>query len=361
MLGENISYFYDINKKGEPSFYFSYFNDIGSRSATNQVLAATLGVFTFCSMLENCFLLALILFHKSLYTVTNMLILNTSVVSVLLLMPSAVACYTMTQRQWTMGTTFCKISAAVMLVSAFVLIWTMAVIAYDRYRHICHASKNQITLKMCMIVNCVMWLCGCLMTVSSIATIHTKPVTLGDEVYTICTKETSTTSKLLILVALLLGFLAPLTIIMVCYRKVLKKIAHSHARVSKLKSALTNSGIQSISATMAEDMSFQKNKVNPEEQSAAVQKRVYRYRLVTKKLIALVGIFITMWLPGVLFMGWLQVDTMVGTFILRAWMMHLVMLLLNVNACITPMFYVVADREMKQILRRKMRCQSESF
>ncbi|XP_058882564.1 prolactin-releasing peptide receptor-like [Acipenser ruthenus] len=175
----------------------------------------------------NCLLVFVIVRIKKIHNVTNFLIGNLAASDVLMCttcIPLNLA-YVYEPRGWLFGNAMCYFVLFMQPVSVYVSIFTLTVIAVDRYFVIVHPLRPRISLKLSAYLMLLIWIVACCLAVPAMA--NTYYLELKDQGITICEefwekKENQRQAYAFCL--LLLTYFLPLLVILISYVRISVKL-----------------------------------------------------------------------------------------------------------------------------------------
>ena len=341
--GLNSSYFLVTDESGQSDAYFSIFVEVNADHSWNYYAAVVLIVLSGTLLLEGFASLILLCSHKKFQTVTNLLVLSNSFIALLLLPFSILMFLAAKDGQWLSGSISCKYSPFSILLSTFILVWVNAFIALDRHRQITSSASPQLRLKSAIVLLVITWIIGSVLLSPYFIVYDVLEIELDNIPYQICSRPSSVLATFLTAFTLTCSIIIPFVVLIVSYRQTFKEIQKNTLQLKKLKTPQPSSTPQRTSTLHG----------GPITSIAQREKRNKRYKRMVIILVFLVALFITLWLPLAILFVAITIDTNLKTYKLHSYHILLGVIGVLLNGCITPIFYLLTDANIRRYLFRK--------
>ncbi|XP_066549988.1 prolactin-releasing peptide receptor-like [Amia ocellicauda] len=181
----------------------------------------------FVGIFGNYLLIYVICKTKKMHNVTNFLIGNLAFSDMLMCatcVPLTLA-YAFEPRGWVYGVFMCYFVFLMQPVTVFVSVFTMTVIAVDRYHATVHPLKRRLTIPACAYILTAIWLLSCLLAIPALA--HTYHVAFPELDFSICEEFWVGMEKERLVYAystLVLTYVLPLAVISLSYLRISVKL-----------------------------------------------------------------------------------------------------------------------------------------
>lgn len=346
----NTSYFI-LQENGEERVYYSYFVEAGEVTWSDVLKGYIMGILSLISTTLCVGLLIFIAFNKQLHTVTNVLLLNTTGVTLVHFPGSMLMGIAFAKRQWLTGRVACAFSLSSSFLCGFVLTWTMAIVAIDRYRNVVKHQCRQLTIKYAFIVIAILWFTSIILTSPTGILSTSFAIETNGFTYLICTKKTSKISFYAAVFGIVVGYALPIWLTMRSYRLVLIKLWATKKAISRYNSDQRR-GTRTIMSGWNPDSNL------PNQQLTEDQKRDIKFIRLVKTLITIMIIYVIVSLPCAMMTAYIQFDVFLETYSAGSMATYLAMVLLDVNAIFIPCYYFLSDKNMRLLL---FNCCSKTF
>lgn len=328
----NRSYFVGIDTKfglGKVT-YFTYFSEFNRPwQGLAYVEAATMITLCVVSVIGNSFILGFVYKSKPPRTITNYFACNLAIGDILFVVSAPVIAYVRITGTWQLGHGICHVLSYGMFVCASATIWTMAAISIDRY--VCinmGAAKRLRPVHVPLICLCI-WLISACCFLPVALFFHVKEISAEDRVsFCTLTWPPGNIRYANIFVALLciVEFGMPLTIIIVNYYRIFRKLWVSKRAVGTLRVDLPRG-----------------------KQTSQSRKR--RDVRIVKTLVLLVVFFILMWLPLFLLFGLIYRDVVYVQNKIPSYGLTWALIIAYCNSCVNPCLYCCINFELRRTIR----------
>ena len=340
----NKSYFYAVDDKcgyGNIS-YFTYFSEFNRSWKNAGHLEAGMMTSLFAiSVLGNVFIIGFLLKHKSSRTITNYFVCNLAIADVSFALSAPFVAHVRITNDWRFGEGMCRFLNYWMFVCAGVIIWTMTVISVDRYMCIYKGVSAKTRIKPTHVaVICVsLWIVFSCAFLPLALFFHVKDIQLSNETsIKFCTllwpNSSVRYSTIFTIVVLMIGFAIPLSIIMLNYYKIFRKLWTSNTAIANTSKQTRGGRMTSV--------------------------RRSRDLKIIKTLVILVVLFIIMWLPMFIVIGCIQRDVSVSANNISSSALTWTIIVAYVNPCVNPFLYGFMNREISRSLRLCCRNRTEN-
>ncbi|KAF6017456.1 hypothetical protein EB796_024225 [Bugula neritina] len=334
----NKSYIWDWDhiKGWNYTPFFSFFNDFGDDLTFYQYIEfGAVAILSLLSFIVTVLLMVFFLTKKHLRRDLHMYTISI-MASSLVLLPFAllIGITRLSPQGWLFGSLACKSTLFVLVMTAFVKIWLMTLISVDRYLRIVHSNHRCMGPKVSVILILVAWV----LPVATIAGIvYPNSRSLDVDIYggiSFCTvgfqyHPTIRYSLMYFSTIFALEFILPATIMIVCYSLIMRKINKS------TKAILSHSKMNSLKV----EKNLRTN---------------IRRRRTTNILIAIMSLFLVMWLPLFALIAIITLDQTMETFKLSSrWIVGQLCILL-LNTLIEPFLYSFTAAKTRQELKRTL-------
>ncbi|KAF6017455.1 SSTR2 [Bugula neritina] len=333
---------YDDQKGWNLTTHFSFFNDF-QREDEDMKYAEVTSIVTLCliSLAINISLISLIVKTKELReNQQNMYIVSVSC-STMLLLPCAVLVggSRLSPSGWPYGSFVCKFAMYAFLVTAFIKIWLMTVISLDRYLMVVCDQKYHLNKMLSTLLNLAAWFFpGFSLAFMVYSNTDSATATVDNQTVSICSamfKYDPVISYALVYFStvFVLEYFIPMTIIIVCYVGILRKVKVS---------SMTRGTIRVKQIFVAQRESNQKKTNNKEQKT-------------TRILIAIFVIFLIMWTPLFGLLAMLSLDQKLESYKLTSRYIVLQLCILVLNTIIEPFLFSLTTGPVRQRLLQLFR------
>lgn len=195
-------------------------------------------------LVGNSCLVFVITRHKEMHNVTNIFIVNLSCSDILLCivcMPVTII-YTLMDR-WILGDALCKLSPFIMCISVTVSIFSLVLIAMERYQLIVHPTGWKPVVAQSYLAVAVTWIVACLISVPylsySVLTMPFQNLSVPFRDHLVCMEDWPSNEERRAYTTSLLVFqyILPLVLIMVCYLHVYLRLRRRKDMVERGRNA----------------------------------------------------------------------------------------------------------------------------
>lgn len=329
----NKSYFYAVDYRfgyGNIS-YFTFFSEFNRTwKHAGRMEAGIMTSLFVTSVLGNVFIIGFFIKYKSSRTITNYFVCNLAIADILFSMSAPFVAYVRITSLWKIGDVMCGFLNYGMFVCAAVMIWTMTVISIDRYMCIYKgvSAKTRIKPKHVAVICICIWVVSICAFLPIALFFHVKDVRLANETISFCTllwpNSTIKYSTIFTVLVLILGFLIPLTIIIVNYYRIFRKLWASKRTIA--------------------------NTTSQRKGDCKMSVRRIRDLKILKTLVLLVLLFIVMWMPLFIIFGLIQHDVTVSANNIPSSALIWTIIVAYTNPCVNPFLYGFMNREISQSL-----------
>ncbi|XP_078610567.1 somatostatin receptor type 2-like [Branchiostoma floridae x Branchiostoma japonicum] len=284
---------------------------------THVIIPCIYAFVCFVGICGNSLVIYVVLRYAKMKTVTNIYIMNLAMADVLFMMGIPFLAASFALRNWPFGTVMCKIVLSLDAINMFSSVFNLTVMSVDRYLAVVHPVKSADFRRprIAKVVNVCVWVASII--VISPVIVVAKPTEQQDGSYA-CNLHWSDSedgmafwSTAFIAYTFVIGFVAPLIIIAVCYTLLLRKVKTASARAG----------------------------------ARGTRKR--SRRKVTRMVIVMVVVFVICWLPFyTLQLVNLNVQLQVTPFLVGSY--HFIVTLSYANSCVNPILYALLSENFKK-------------
>lgn len=328
----NRSYFVGIDTKfglGNVT-YFTYFSEFNRPWQGMAYLeAATMTTLFVLSVIGNSFIIGFVYKFKQSRTITNYFVCNLAIGDILFVTSSPFIAYVRLTGTWQLGHGICHVLSYGMFVCASATIWTMAAISMDRY--ICinmGAARRLRPVQVALICLCI-WLISACCFLPVALFFHVKEISAEDKI-SFCTLKWPAGnirySEIFVALLIILDFCIPVTIIIVNYYRIFRKLLVSKKVVGAMHVDLSRGTLTS-------------------------QFRRKRDVRIVKTLVLLVLFFILMWLPLFLVVGLIYRDVLYVQNKIPSYGLTWALIVAYCNPCVNPFLYGCINFEIRRNIR----------
>ncbi|XP_078691625.1 somatostatin receptor type 2-like [Branchiostoma floridae x Branchiostoma belcheri] len=271
----------------------------------------------FVGICGNSLVIYVVLRYAKMKTVTNIYIMNLAMADTLFMIGIPFLAASFALRNWPFGTVMCKIVLSLDAINMFSSVFNLTVMSVDRYLAVVHPVKSADFRRprIAKVVNVCVWVASII--VISPVIVVARPTEEQDGSLA-CNLNWSDTeegmtfwSTVFIAYTFVIGFVAPLIIIAVCYTLLLRKV----------KSASAKAGARGS--------------------------RKRSRRKVTRMVVVMVVVFVICWLPFyTLQLVNLNVQLPVTPFLIGSY--HFIVTLSYANSCVNPILYALLSENFKK-------------
>ena len=340
----NKSYFWATDDRQGWNYteYFSFFNDFDRSDENGKYSEMTIvSLLVLVSFIINFGLTCFFLFkhelrnHQHVYTMCLML-------SSIIFLPVAlmVGISRLSPFGWMYGMFGCQTVLFLILSTAFIKIWLMTLVSFDRYLKVNRQQKYHLGPKLVAALSVTAWIVPLIvLAVLVYPNSETKEIMMVYGNITICTvafKWHPMLPQALLHFGGLFVFMyiLPITIMIVCYSRIMVKLNKSAASLKKHSSVKFPS--------------------TPKTTAARTRSNIRKKR-VTLILIAIMVIFFLMWTPLFVMLGWITLDMQSNTYYLSSrWIIGQICMLI-MNTTIEPFLYSFTSNKVRTEIRRAIR------
>lgn len=340
----NHSYFWaHDNRQGwNYTEYFSFFNDFNREDENGKysevtIVSLLVVISLFINVILTCFFLMKKALRNHQHTYTLCLMLSSIV-----FLPAAqmVGISRLSSDGWMFGMFGCQTILYVIITTAFIKIWLMTLVSFDRYLKVNRHQRWHLGPKLVGVLSIAAW-CIPMVIVGALLypNTETKEIEMGYGKITICTVAFQWHPIIPQALAhfgglLLFMYLLPITIMIICYARIMAKLSKSAANMKRHTSVKFNPGGKSIAARSRSNL---------------------RKRRVTLILMAIMVLFFFMWTPLFIMLGWITIDMQTDTYYLSSrWIVGQLCLLI-INTTIEPFLYSFTSNKVRSELRKTIR------
>ena len=334
----NKSYFYGDDTPYETGWgnrsYFTYHGQFNRYWRGIVYLEAVVMAFLMLTgICGNVLVTYIVLKYKIMHNISSISIASMGCAGVLFLLGVPFIATTRVTQSWIFGRVLCGFMWYGQLSSGTIVIWTMAFISIDRYRHLVTPLKRQCSNKSARIVILMIWLINLIGYIPLILAFTTREFDFGSTKVTICTlifpylNGVRVSSFFAVGVAII-GYIMPLSTMIHNYWKIGKTLRkrkinqHSHQK----NMPPLSSSEQKVSRPIA---------------------RAKRDINVIKQLILQLVVFLIMWLPIVMFFVAIQIDFYTDKMQLRSQFLIAAMCVAFSYSGLNPFLYSVYNKSCR--------------
>lgn len=302
-------------------------------------MATLLGVI---SLISNILMLVLFIMRRhSIQSGQNLYIIAVIATSIVYILPfSFMIGATRLTYGWTYGDFGCKIFVFIYINTACVKAWLMALTSVYRYLNIVKKKTVTIRTTLIMIATALVVPSACSLIVSCM-TVFAKDIEFGEDSFTICTVH--------------FPYDASVRFYFVAYALFLIVFYFVPIIVTATCSAL-------IICQMNKSEKLFKNRNSTYSTSAAVSpkesKQSHRKRLVTRALLTVLVIFVLMWTPFYVVLGYMSYDDYTKDYNLSSKVLFGTVCCQIVNTIIEPFLYTLTSREVRKTIKSILLCRN---
>lgn len=331
----NHSYFFTIYEKhgwNENRSFFTYYSEFGRSPGWVGLETILLCIVFLLSVAANSCLAFIVVRYKQLRTVTNYFILNLALADILLAVSIPAVTVVRISENWILGDALCRLMLYFQFVCGTVLLWTLTMISFERYRRIVqHPIQPRLSVRQALVLITATW------AVSSIIYI---PVAVWFQVLefpfkpnkqaTVCTlvfPNTKPRISFFFISYIIIMCLIPIIWLVYNYYAIFCKILANEKRWQQQQSVTP----RRLSAQFSEDGAI----------TSIDEARNRKHYRTVKILLLDVCITIIMWSPIILMMGLIHYDSSRtdGHFFLHSHNFIGTLLAALTNTCVNPLLY----------------------